>query len=77
MYALNFSYFIHYIFLHRFAPLALNIIYEENPVDCQRLAKLQGIVLLLLYELGVACYAVHLCAGVLITNLLNTVLDTA
>uniref|UniRef100_A0A7S3H6I2 sn-1-specific diacylglycerol lipase n=2 Tax=Spumella elongata TaxID=89044 RepID=A0A7S3H6I2_9STRA len=26
----------------RFAPLALNIIYEENPVDCQRLAKLQG-----------------------------------
>lgn len=28
--------------VHRFAPLALNIIYEENPVDCQRLAKLQG-----------------------------------
>ncbi len=28
--------------LLRFAPLALNIIYEENPVDCQRLAKLQG-----------------------------------
>lgn len=27
----------------RFAPLALNIIYEENPVDCQRLAKLQGV----------------------------------
>jgi len=24
------------------APLALNIVYEENPVDCQRLAKLQG-----------------------------------
>ena len=30
------------MFHYRFAPLALNIIYEENPVDCQRLAKLQG-----------------------------------
>ena len=31
-----------YLLFCRFAPLALNIIYEENPVDCQRLAKLQG-----------------------------------
>jgi len=38
LYTLKFSTFLP----SRFAPLALNIIYEENPVDCQRLAKLQG-----------------------------------
>ncbi|KAJ1412177.1 hypothetical protein B484DRAFT_178253 [Ochromonadaceae sp. CCMP2298] len=32
----------------RLAPLALNIIYEENPVDCQRLARLQGTNILIL-----------------------------
>jgi hypothetical protein len=26
----------------RFAPLALKIVYELNPVDCQRLARSQG-----------------------------------
>lgn len=37
---------LYVINLTRFAPLALNTIYEENPVDCQRLAKLQGMFLL-------------------------------
>lgn len=46
----------------RFAPLALNIIYEENPVDCQRLAKLQGVYNLSFFYLNiwpvVFCFAI-------------------